>query len=603
MKRKKSEGSDRQNMKTIWHNNFFALKICFEAAPFYTFYQLLNAAMVQAIVFVEHTYMISFIVDAIQYQKPFRTVAAFILSVFLFIVTYHLFMFYYNNKVHLKAMEKISRAVRLKLYDKASTLDIACYDNPEFYNDFVWAMGEANGRITGVLGTFCSFSGALGGILTLGTYLLTANLFGFVFVLLALACTLVFQPMSNKRTFRLDEKLRPNQRKREYINRLFYLSDYAKDLRLADLNGKLFEDYAKANEQMAADVEKESKKIVFFQFLSDFLGNTFLFDGMYIIYLLYSTIVRGVFGYGTMVALYRSSQQLKGSIQSLTAVLPQFQQNSLYVEKIKTFLNYKSKLPDTGSLPMPQQGDLVLDHVSFAYQPDGEKVLDDISLTIHQGEKVALVGYNGAGKTTLVKLLMRLYDPTQGRIIYAGSDVRRYPLEKFRKAFGTVFQDYQIFAATLGQNIAMDDKPVDRERAEEAMRQSEFYERYLTLEQGLDTQLTKEFCPDGVNLSGGEAQKIAISRALYQDSPIIILDEPSSALDPIAEYRLNHTVRELAGDKTVVFISHRLSTTRMADRILMLEQGRVIEEGSHDQLIRMNGKYAQMFRLQAQKYR
>ena len=260
-----------------------------------------------------------------------------------------------------------------------------------------------------------------------------------------------------------------------------------------------------------------------------------------------------------------------------------------------------------------------LKNVTFAYsstestdEKDGDESkenppknsLEGIDLTIHKGEKIAIVGYNGAGKTTLTKLLMRLYDPTEGEILYNGRNLKEYDIASLRARIGTVFQDYKIFASTIAENVLGDECTEEkRNTVTDALTKATFREKLDSLEKGMDTELTKEFYEDGVNLSGGESQKVAIARIFAKPYDLVIMDEPSSALDPIAEYELNHTILEYAQDKTVVFISHRLSTTRMADRILMFADGKLMEWGSHDELMAQNGRYAEMFKLQAEKYR
>ena len=237
-----------------------------------------------------------------------------------------------------------------------------------------------------------------------------------------------------------------------------------------------------------------------------------------------------------------------------------------------------------------------------------EEVLHDVSLTLRRGEKLAIVGYNGAGKTTLIKLVMRLYDPTSGRILYNGQDIREFDLADYRAHIGAVFQDYCLFAATVAENVMggrYDASPESEAAVRKALDSASFTERLATLEKGLDTPLTRELDENGVNLSGGEAQKIAIARVFVRPYELIIMDEPSSALDPVAEYELNHSILNAADrqDRTVIFISHRLSTTRFADRILLFADGCLRESGSHDRLMELNGLYAEMFRMQAEKYR
>ncbi len=241
--------------------------------------------------------------------------------------------------------------------------------------------------------------------------------------------------------------------------------------------------------------------------------------------------------------------------------------------------------------------------MSFAYGNRYDMLLKEIDLHVRPGEKIALVGYNGAGKTTLVKLLMRLYDVKSGEILADGTDIRKYDVAKYRGTIGTVFQDFQIFGGNIKENVILNvEECGDEARIRQALTDSGLISRVNALPAGLDTQLTTEFSKEGVNLSGGESQKLAIARVFYKNAGLMILDEPSSALDPIAEYQLNHAMMEATKDKSVIFISHRLSTTRLADRIIMLENGQIVEQGSHEELLQLNGKYAQMWKVQAGAY-
>ncbi len=292
--------------------------------------------------------------------------------------------------------------------------------------------------------------------------------------------------------------------------------------------------------------------------------------------------------------------QMRSCFNGIARGLSSFQENSLYIQKIRTFLDYETSV-NSPEHPeeIPSRAALTVEDLNFAY---GDRaVLKDMNLSVKHGEKIALVGYNGAGKTTLVKLIMRLYDPDSGSIRYGGTDIRKYDLDEYHNQFETVFQDYQLFAASVSQNITMSSGTIDPSRSRLAMIESGFLGVFDSLPNGYDTQVTREFDDAGTLLSGGQAQSLAITRALYKDSPILILDEPSSALDPLAEYNLNKTMLGIR-DKTVIIISHRLSTTKMVDKIYMLEDGQIIESGSHDELMRLNGKYADMYNMQANKY-
>lgn len=319
------------------------------------------------------------------------------------------------------------------------------------------------------------------------------------------------------------------------------------------------------------------------------------------LYLGYCVLVKKTLGAGDFVATFNGAFQIATAFSFLTVgVVRMFSERARLIEKYREFLAREKKITDgdnTAECGEPKP--IVIKDLSFTYPGNDEPTLKDINLTINPKEKVALVGYNGAGKTTLTNLLLRLYDVTDGSISIGGEDIRDVSIDSHRDRFSAVFQDFQLFAATLGENVSLDEA-VDEERVMSALSHSGFSK---DLKDGTDTLLLREFDDDGVMMSGGESQKVAIARAFYKDCPYIILDEPSANLDPVAEYNLNQAMIEAANNKTVVFISHRLSTTVNADKIYVMEKGRIIEQGSHEELMAMNGAYAYMFNLQAEKYK
>ncbi len=248
---------------------------------------------------------------------------------------------------------------------------------------------------------------------------------------------------------------------------------------------------------------------------------------------------------------------------------------------------------------------LTLKNVSFTYEGQTKPVLKNISLDIPAGQKVAFVGHNGAGKSTLVKLIMRLYDVTEGEILLDGVNIKDYKLSEYRHRFGTIFQDFKIFAADIEENVLLHpaENEKDSEIAQNAIKASGLWDKVEGLEKGMKTQLTREFDDEGTILSGGEFQKIAVARVFAKQSSIAILDEPSSALDPISEYEMFENMMTACKDKTVMFISHRLSSAVNADIIYLLEQGEIAEQGTHSELMNKGGKYAQMFEMQSKQYR
>ena len=275
---------------------------------------------------------------------------------------------------------------------------------------------------------------------------------------------------------------------------------------------------------------------------------------------------------------------------------------ALYFQNLREFFEYEPRITD-GPLDVPDMESIELRNVSFKYPGAAKYSLRNVNLKINAGETVALVGINGAGKTTLVKLLLRFYDPDQGEILYNGVNIKEYNVEQYRKKFATVFQDYRTFALSVNENVLChecgdDEAPLARQ----ALEQAGVWEKIQTLPRGADTVLTREFDDNGAGLSGGEAQKTAVARMFARRFDIAILDESSSALDPIAEYNMYENLVKATQNKTVVYISHRLSSAVLSDKIFVLDGGTVTESGSHQELMDMAGEYCNMFILQTSSY-
>ena len=244
-----------------------------------------------------------------------------------------------------------------------------------------------------------------------------------------------------------------------------------------------------------------------------------------------------------------------------------------------------------------------LEHVSFRY-PEAEKdTLTDIDLTLHPGEKLAIVGLNGAGKTTLVKLLCGLLDPTEGRVLLDGRDIREYNRRDYYKLFSAVFQDFSLLAATIAANVAQSEEDIDIDRVKECVAKASLTEKIESLTDGYETKLNREIHLDAVMLSGGETQRLMLARALYKNGPVVVLDEPTAALDPIAESDLYQKYSEMTKHRSSVYISHRLASTRFCDRIILISDGRIAEEGTHETLLQKGAAYAELFEVQSKYYR
>lgn len=583
-------------------NILFAIGWQFRIAPVYSVYMFIQILFAELVTLFEHTFLLAYIVDCVEKGRTVKDVLYFLVPIALAVALKIGGMPFSNAYISPKQEAKIKKAIHLKLYEKAVSMEISKYDDSQFYNDFVWAMQKAPEHISAATSTFRSLFGRMAVVLIAGGYIISTDAAALFVVAFLLLTTFLAQKVMNEWKMKREEEVLPVSRKRDYVNRVFYLADYVKDIKTSIISEKLTKDFKTTSEEMKKLVKKHGPKIGSLEVLRT-SASAIVYDGGYLTYLFYQALVKGKYGLGSLLALYKSANQLSGKLSQLIMMLPEFQQHSMYIEKLRTFLETENEMSDEGTLPAPECGDIELKDVHFTYPGNTEPTIKGVSMHIKKGEKIALVGFNGAGKSTLIKLMLRLYDPDSGSIRFAGEEIRDYPIADYRKRFGVLFQDFEIIATDLGHNINMSAQPLDKFKADAVLEKVAFTEKFASLSAGYDTQLTKEFDEKGVNLSGGEAQKIALARVLYADTGIIILDEPSSALDPIAEYQLNKTVTELAEDKTVIIISHRLSTTRFVDKIYMLENGQIIEQGNHDALVASGGKYAEMFNLQAEKYR
>lgn len=596
-----SDKSKKQKTShSIFSNIMYFLKIMFKISPILVIGECLWGVLMMLPTRVISVIGVKYVIDVIASNDDKIKIVYAVIAIGVVIILSQTLSWIFREFVFNIEKEKLDKGLSEMLYTKAKELDLESYDNPDFYNNFILVIEASSGGITQILGMIQRYVSEVISLITICSIIFTIDP---VCLLIVAAIVVIFTPVSKKIGLLQAQRQIDNNRlhrRADYFARIFYLQDYCKEIRMNDIKPLLIDRYNDAADAVIENQRRYVGKIDFIYFFQEtgvqILGFMFILP----LYLGYCVLKTHTLSAGDFVATFNGAFSIASSFSFLTVgVVRTFSERAKLIEKYREFLNRDKKILDgERNAEITEPKEIKFENVSFTYPGNDEPTLKNINITLHPKEKIALVGYNGAGKTTLTNLLLRLYDVTDGRILIDGEDIRNVTVQSHRDRFAAVFQDFQIFSASLGENVALD-LDVDKNRAENALKHSGYDKK---IPNGLETQLLREFDDSGIMMSGGESQKVAIARAFYKNCPYVILDEPSANLDPIAEYKLNQAMIDAAQDKTVVFISHRLSTTVNADRIYVMENGEIIEQGSHDELMAMNGTYAYMFNLQAEKY-
>lgn len=490
------------------------------------------------------------------------------------------------------------------IHTKSVEVDLEYYESAQYFDTLHRAQREAPFRPTSIVNGLTQLGQSSISLLGIVGLLFSFHWAIAAVLFVAIAPDFFVRLRYSGQLYRWQQKRTSSERKTGYFNWILTGDRHAKEIRLFDL-GRLFIDRAR---ELRGQIRRERLEITARRSLAELTAQAIATIAIYGSYafIAYRT-VQGAITLGDLVMYYQAFQRGQGFLQAMLSSLAGLYEDNLFLSYLYEFLELKPKVAEPGEpspVPHPMKGGIVLDHLSFRYPGSARNVLDDVSLTISPGEVVALVGENGSGKTTLIKLLCRLYDPLAGTITLDGTDLRRFETAALRREFGVIFQDYAQYYLTARENIWFGNVslPPDGEMIAAAAQRSGADEVIARLPRSYETILGKWF-EDGEELSIGEWQKVALARAFLRDAQIIVLDEPTSAMDARAEYAVFQKFRQLAQGRTAIIISHRFSTVRMADRIYVLEGGRIAESGSHEELVSRGGIYAHLFEAQAQYYR
>ncbi len=607
-----SNNKDKVSFKQSLKNNKFILKTAFKSAPGLCIMRLVMGFITG----LNHgitVLLTSEILNALDRKESFEQILWKIGIMAAYFAVYQLFYSYHWKQYNPKHKLRFIRDLHKQFFIKASEIDLSSYDSPEFYNDYVYSMQTCDKSIMNTVDTLAEIIRCI--VASVSVFSVVVNIDPIVAVVILgfSILSMVIHIIENGIWYKYEKLFSKIWGKDWYISRFFSLADYAKEIRLTRIDENMKSELEKNYLEKRRLTIKQQKEFLLLNIIGTILNvaeNLFI-----ILFMSYHLMVTGQILIGGFAIAIMSANKMRHMFSELQWRLVQINKQSIFADKVRKFLETESKII-SGDKELNTFESIEFKNVTFAYQVKEENenseeaetktvyALQNVSFKINKGDRIALVGYNGAGKTTITKLMMRLYDVTEGEILINGVNIKEYRLDMLREKIGAVFQDYKVFAATVAENVLADVYTPDKEQTVlDALKDSTFDEKLEALPNGINTELTKEFYKEGTELSGGESQKIAIARVFAHNNELIVMDEPSSALDPIAEYNLNVGIDKNAKGKTVVFITHRLSTTRHVDMIYMLENGKIIESGSHDDLIASNGKYASMFNLQASKYK
>lgn len=588
-------------------DNWFMIKFVFKFAPTMFILKIITMFTSLAVNIGFNIFFLKKVVDSMQYGGDFKEVVYFIAAIGALILLDGILTSVFAERINPIGTLKIHKGMQGRILEKIKSVDLEKFDDPDFYNSYILAISEADNCALRSFNILTSFISNIIATLSFSGIAIFYDPMLIMFAIIPIIVSTICGIRQSQISVAKKEESVFHERKSEYSKRVFYLQQYAKELRIyPSMNSKIMEEFNDSVDSRSKIIGKYAPKLM----LINFISNNFqvLFGVLLMsVYISWRIIVQGSLSAGLFVAMFTAVNNFMYSIGAIFNSIPQITENGLYAEKVMKILNYKSEISNSSTLVVSENellesfSEIELIDVSFKYPGSDEYVLKNINLKLKSTERIALVGFNGAGKTTLIKLLMRLYDPTEGDILVNGINIKEYDVETYRKLFQVVFQDFQLYAFSLGSNVMMrETSSIDDDTIDYALDKSNLSD----FKELKEKNLTKEFDNDGIVPSGGQAQKIAIARALAANNgKLVIMDEASSALDPVSEYTINKSVFDNSMGKSMIIISHRLSTVQYADKIYYLNEGKIVECGTHEELIDQQGEYYSMYEKQAESYR
>lgn len=504
--------------------------------------------------------------------------------------------------VRIKFEIKCESYINSLIFKKAQQVELGCYENPDFfdnYNRATWVV-EKSGFKRIIEGSAWTL-GSVVSLILLVRYLISIDPI-LVFFLVCPVVVMVIRVFKNNLELEKEKAMTPYERQKDYVRRTILLKDFAKEIKTTNIFVVLEKRFRNAIEDNIRAIKKYGWRIALLECFSDYFAEIIPVTGGFV-YGCYRLMVVKDIPISEFSVLVSAITTCRNKLNQLAYYFAMQQKHCLWVQNLRDFLDYEPKIQGGDVIPDDFRS-LEFKNVSFKYTEDGDYIIKNTSFRIEKGQTIAVVGHNGAGKTTLSKLLMRFYDVTEGEILYNGINIKEYDLLLYRQKFASVFQDYRVFAMTVSENVLTEEiTPENEKTAVDALKMAGVYDKIATFPNKEKSLLTKEFDDNGVLLSGGETQKVTIARLFASEFDIAVLDEPSSALDPVAESKMYDALLKGTEGKTVIYISHRLSSATRSDNILVFNNGVLTEQGTHQELMNRDGEYSRMFTLQAAGYK